>query len=237
MSSGPDTRADRGARTPRARQRGTGREVVLDAAVDNFQRLGYHGTSMRDIARDADITVASIYHHFASKQLILTDIMVRVLTDALDGVRSALVRAGSSPADQLGAVMAAWVTFHTQRRAEAMIGASEIRSLDEQGRRVVVALRDETERLFRDVVERGVEEGVFTTRHPREATWAIITMGNTVASFWRPDGELGPEQMAEKYVALALGTVGSTAAADPGEVRSAADPATVPAPGVDEAGR
>lgn len=190
---------------------------MLAAAIDNFERLGYHGTSMRDIARDAHLTVASIYHHFPSRQLILQDIMVRVLRDAHGVVRTALIRADASPVDQLRAVMAAWVTFHTQRRAEAMIGASEIRSLDEEGRRVVVALRDETEHLFREVIELGIEEGVFATGYPREATWAIITMGNTVASFYRPDGPLAPIEMAARYVELALGTVGATVPSDPGE--------------------
>lgn len=184
-----------------------GKRVIVEAAVDNFQRLGYHGTSMRDIARDADITVASIYHHFASKQAILQEIMIQVLSDVISLTRGALVRAGSSPADQLEAVMRAWITFHTSRRAEAMIGASEIRSLDEEGRRLVVALRDEQERLFRDVVERGVEEGDFATPYPREAVRAIINMGYSVANWYRPGGRLTPEQMADRYAVLALGTV------------------------------
>ena len=60
-----------------------GKDVTLDAAVRNFQKLGYHGASMRDIARDAGITVAAIYHHFPSKQAILQDIMVGVLSDVI----------------------------------------------------------------------------------------------------------------------------------------------------------
>lgn len=185
-----------------------GKEVVLDAAVENFQRLGYHGTSMRDIARDADITVASIYHHFPSKQRILQDIMIRVLSDVISLTRGALMRAGASPTEQLDAVMRAWILFHTTRRAEALIGASEIRSLDEVGLRLVVALRDEQERMFRDVVERGVAEGDFATPYPREAVRAIINMGYSIASWYRPGGELTPEEMAERYAVLALGTVG-----------------------------
>lgn len=195
-------------RRGKAQTRG-GKEVILDAAVDNFQRLGYHGTSMRDIARDADITVASIYHHFPSKQRILQDIMIRVLSDVISLTRSALMRSGPSPAEQLEAVMRAWILFHTSRRAEALIGASEIRSLDEVGHRLVVALRDEQERMFRDVVDRGVAEGQFTTPYPREAVRAIINMGYSVASWYRPGGELSPEQMAERYAVLALGTVGA----------------------------
>lgn len=192
----------------RARTRG-GKDVVLDAAVDNFQRLGYHGTTVRDIARDAGITVASIYHHFPSKQDILQDIMVRVLSDVISLTRGALLRAGPTPSEQLDAVVRAWILFHTSRRAEASIGASEIRSLDEAGYRIVVALRDEQERMFRDVVERGVAEGEFGTPYPREAVRAITTMGYTVASWYRPGGALSPEQIAERYAALALGTVRS----------------------------
>jgi AcrR family transcriptional regulator len=194
-------------RRGKAQSRG-GKDVILDAAVDNFQRLGYHGTSMRDIARDAEITVASIYHHFPSKQRILQDIMIRVLSDVISLTRGALMRAGSSPAEQLDAVMHAWILFHTGRRAEALIGASEIRSLDEVGLRLVVALRDEQERMFRDIVERGCAEGEFATPYPREAVRAIINMGYSIAAWYRPGGELTPEQMAERYAVLALGTVG-----------------------------
>ncbi|MBG0855784.1 TetR family transcriptional regulator [Streptomyces spinoverrucosus] len=193
------------------RTRAPGRDVVLDAAVDNFQRLGYHGTTMRDIARDAGMKVASIYHHFPSKQRILQDIMVRVLSDVIAVTRNALMGSGTSASEQLQAVMHAWALFHTTRRAEALIGASELRSLDEVGLRLVVALRDEQEGMFRAIVERGVAQGEFTTPYPQEAVRAIINMGSSIATWYRPGGELSPEQMAERYAALALGTVGAAA--------------------------
>lgn len=201
-----------------------GKDVILDAAVDNFQRLGYHGTSMRDIARDAQLTVASIYHHFPSKQRILQDIMVRVLSDVIALTRSALLQAGTSPADQLEAVMRAWILFHTSRRSEALIGASEIRSLDDVGNRLVVALRDEQERMFRDVVDRGVGAGEFTTPYPREAVRAIINMGYSVASWYRLGGELNPEEMADRYAVLALGAVGMPSTLPSERLASLSDP-------------
>lgn len=191
---------------PQARVRG-GKEPILRAAIDNFQRFGYHGTAMRDIARDAQVTVASIYHHYPSKQEILQQIMVAVLSDSISLTRAAVKRAGESATDQLVAIMRAWVLFHTRRRSEAMIGASEIRSLEAGSRRLVVTLRDEQERIFREVIERGVESGEFETAYPHEATWAVITMGNTVATFFRPSGPLKPEQLADIYADLALGTV------------------------------
>ncbi|MFC8043388.1 TetR/AcrR family transcriptional regulator [Nocardia sp. NPDC057353] len=188
---------------------GGGREIILDAAIDNFQRLGYHGTSMRDIARDAGITPASIYHHWPSKQLILQEIMERVLTDVIALTRAAVLRAGGTPERQLAALMRTWVLFHTGRRPEALIGASEIRSLDAAGHRLVVTLRDQQEQLFRDVIDRGVAEGAFATPYPREAARAVINMGYTIAAWYRPGGDLGPDELADRYSVLALGTVGA----------------------------
>jgi AcrR family transcriptional regulator len=190
----------------KARSRG-GKEAVLASAVSNFQLLGYHGTSMRDIARDSNMTVASIYHHFASKQEILFDIMVQVLSDLILKTRTALKSTDSAPRNQLEAMVTAWILFHVSRQAEAFIGSTEIRSLDPQGRRFVVALRDEQEHMFRDVINRGVFEGSFATPYPREATRAIINMGSSVSAWFDPNGDLSPEALAERYVTLALGTV------------------------------
>ena len=202
----------------------SGRDAVLDAAVDHFQRVGYHGTSMRDIATRAGFTVASIYNHFPSKQRILQEIMTTILTDALASTRTAVLRAGPRPHDQLRALIHAWLVFHTERRDEAVVGATEIRSLDSDGRRLVVALRDEQESLFRDVVQHGVETGDFHTPYPAEAVRALIAMGTSVASWYRPGGDLTPHQMGDRYATLALGLVDAA----PADTTAAPDTAAAP---------
>ena len=44
------------------------REDILAASLHLFSEKGFHGTSMRDIAREADITEGLIYHYFAGKR-------------------------------------------------------------------------------------------------------------------------------------------------------------------------
>ncbi|MGH2730484.1 MAG: TetR/AcrR family transcriptional regulator, partial [Actinomycetota bacterium] len=44
------------------------RDDILKASLHLFAEKGFHGTSMRDIARAADITEGLIYHYFASKR-------------------------------------------------------------------------------------------------------------------------------------------------------------------------
>ena len=51
------------------------RERILDAAIDLFAQKGFHGTSVRDIARGVGIKESSIYNHFTGKDGILATIL------------------------------------------------------------------------------------------------------------------------------------------------------------------
>jgi AcrR family transcriptional regulator len=46
------------------------RQAILHAAHDLFIEQGYHGTSMRQIAREADIALGGLYNHFVSKEAV-----------------------------------------------------------------------------------------------------------------------------------------------------------------------
>ncbi len=43
-------------------------ELVLDTALHLFSERGYFNTSVHDIAREAQVSIGSIYHHFKDKQ-------------------------------------------------------------------------------------------------------------------------------------------------------------------------
>lgn len=58
-----------------------------------------------------------------------------------------------------------------------------------------------------DLVEQGVQAGRFATSFPHEASRAVVTMCTGVARWYRPDGELSPHDLAERYIALARATV------------------------------
>lgn len=191
------------------RRDGVGRDVIVAAALRTFYEHGYFGTSIRDIANEAGMTAASLYHHFSSKQDILRLIMTVIMQDALKTTREALLRAGATPSEQLAGLVRAWVEFHASRQIEARVGASELHCLEPDNRSLVVALRDEQEHMFLSVVQRGAEDGVFATTHPREAARAVINMGTSVAYWFRSDGNTSPADLADIYVSLALATVES----------------------------
>ncbi len=52
------------------------RTAILQAAHDLFIRQGYHGTSMRQIAADAQLALGGLYNHFASKEQVFEAVLL-----------------------------------------------------------------------------------------------------------------------------------------------------------------
>lgn len=55
------------------------REKIIDAAISLFYTKGYDGTSVRDIAKKANVNVANISYYFDGKQGLLEQLMTSFL--------------------------------------------------------------------------------------------------------------------------------------------------------------
>ena len=178
--------------------------AILQHALDAFAEHGYHGTSVRDIARRIGVTVPTIYYHYDNKQDLLVNLLALGIDSAIDRVSAAHAEAGNSPADQFGSMVEAIVLFEAHRRDLAFLD-SEIRSLEPENRARYVARRDELQQLFVDVLIAGRRAGIFATPHPVECSRAILAMCQGVATWYRPDGPMTPEQIAHQYTRFAQG--------------------------------
>lgn len=185
-----------------------GRHAIVTAATTKFAERGFHGTSMRDIAAEAGITAASIYHHFASKQEILSEILIETHDTVITMLRQSVVDAGDDPRSQLRSLMSAWALYNAQRQSEALIQASEMRSLKEEELSRFIQSRDEVKNLFEEVVRRGMDLGAFHAPYPEKAARAIVDIGYCVSA-WDRGMEGTVEEMTEVYSELALATVRS----------------------------
>ncbi|MBM3122237.1 MAG: TetR/AcrR family transcriptional regulator [Chloroflexi bacterium] len=87
------------------------RSRIRDAALQLFLEQGYHGTSMRQIARRAGVAPAAIYNHLASKEALF----VQLLSDLLP--HRAMLRA---MAEASGGSVEALVGDATRRVAEVL---------------------------------------------------------------------------------------------------------------------
>lgn len=196
-------------RAPHGKAPRPGPVPIVAAALDSFYRVGYGAATVREIAASANVTVAAVYHHFASKQDILVHIMSRAMQDNLTAIRAQHDEHRDDERAQLRNMVAAIVEYHTGHQAEAFVGTSELRSLEEPGRSTIIALRDEEEAMFRSVLERGIQKGDFSTSNPVLTIRAILAMASAVASWYRPGGRLGLKELQREYGDMALRLAGA----------------------------
>ncbi|MFW0794292.1 TetR/AcrR family transcriptional regulator [Gordonia sp. CPCC 205515] len=182
--------------------------VPLAAALAAFAEQGYHGTSVREIAARANLSVPGLYHHYPSKQSLLQGLLERTMTDLLHRSERAIIEAGDKPVDQFDAVVESLLRFHMYRREQAFVGSTEIRSLDDGYRQTYIGHRDRQQQMVDEIVFAGVEAGDFTTRYPKDASRAVATMCVGVSTWFKLDGELGADELISRNLQLARALVG-----------------------------
>lgn len=180
---------------------------VLAAALAAFAAQGYHGTSIRDLAAGAGLSVPGVYHHYPSKQEILRVLMVRTMGTLTARLQEALDAAPADAGARFDALVASLVGFHLRHGAESFVASSELRSLTPEHRAEVVGQRDEVQRMIDAAVADGVAAGLFATPAPQEAARAISVLAIGVATWYRPDGPGTPEAVIARQCALARALV------------------------------
>src|SRR5712691_1450797 len=187
-------------------ERAVAPERILRAATALFRARGYHGASMRTLARGLRMEAASLYYHFPSKQEILFAILDRTLDDLLEGLGRAVAAAGGHH-ERLRAAVRFHVLFHARRRHEAFLSHSELRSLTPANLRRVGAKRDRYEHVLRGLLTAGVRAGVFHVPDVKLTAMAILTMCTGVATWFAEGGRLAPASIADRYVEMILRSV------------------------------
>jgi AcrR family transcriptional regulator len=177
-----------------------------------FAAHGYAAAGIRDVARDAGVTTAALYHYMGGKQ----DLLMAIMRDGMHGLIE-LARQwqkdATSPPEELAALARAHIVFNGRNLLDAYVGDTEIRSLDDANRARIVKLRDQYEELWADVIGRGVEAGDFRIADQKLFRLAAIQMVNGVAYWYRPTGQRSLTAIADEFAGFVLAMAGCGSAA------------------------
>lgn len=179
------------------------RTEILDASAQIFSQKGYHGASMQDIAAAVDLQKASLYHHVSSKQEILFELLNRGLGLLIERVEIALEDA-DSPDERLRKAIHAYLLALTEYQALSSVLLLEYRSLEPHYFQRHIAQRDQFEHIWRDMIDAGVEEGIFTCDHPSLSARALLGVMNWTVTWFRADGAMSAEEIADQITDLFL---------------------------------
>jgi AcrR family transcriptional regulator len=181
------------------------RRRIEDVASVLFRERGYAATSVRDIARALDVQGASLYAHVTSKEDVLWAIVDRAAARfeaAAAQADAAASRGGAT--ERIAALVRAHVTVITSDPGEASVFVHEWRSLSPDRRDQVAVRRDAYERRFRQVIADGMAAGEFALTDPAVAAAFLLSAMNGLATWYRPDGRLPSDRIADHFVDLSI---------------------------------
>jgi TetR/AcrR family fatty acid metabolism transcriptional regulator len=138
------------------------RRQILDAAVVVFARQGFHACRVSDIADEAGVAYGLVYHYFDSKEEVLNtlflerwDVMLALIRD-VDG-------RDIPPRDKLHEITSFIVdSYRHDPDLMKVIIVEVTRAANSFGRTHLAKIR-EAYSLIADIVEKGQQEGAFTS--------------------------------------------------------------------------
>lgn len=185
---------------------------LFEAALQLFGERGYHAISIRDIADALGQQPSAIYFHTPSKLDLLFDLVCIGHRSHHESLRAALMEAGTDPADQLSAVVSAHVRVHLEYPAMARLTNRELRALDPDQLRIAIEIRDQSEQIFIEVIERGIRLGRFAAdTDVFLASKAIGAMGIRLPEWRTPASPRTADEILSRYVEFALRIVAGPA--------------------------
>jgi AcrR family transcriptional regulator len=176
------------------------RQEILRTAARLFQQQGYDGTSMNDVAAALKLSKGGLYHHFQSKDEILFNLMDHAMDITQERVING-VRGITDPEARLRALIRLHINVVLSiRDREITVMLHENHPLPPPLRKQINARKKEyvhfVEKLIAEVQSaRGSKSSV----NPRAAAFALLGMINWIYQWYRPDGKLQEENLAQQY--------------------------------------
>lgn len=173
---------------------------VLAAAAAVFAEHGFHRASVRDVVAEARISLAGLYHYFPSKDVLLHEITIRAFDSLLARLDAAPAEA---PRERLRTFVRNHLSFFLARPHEMKVLVREWDSLppglaeDAEGRRRLYYQR------AHDIL-RALDRGRSGEEELRLAALALFGMLNWTHTWYRPERDGRPEQLAERLLAQFL---------------------------------
>jgi len=135
----------------------TNRERILKVAAELFASRGFDGTSVRNIAEKAGLSVPGMFHYFSSKEMILFEIMTLFMDNAYKKIME-IYNVEIGPVEKLSEICKFYVEQYAGHKNQLTILISERKSLAPEHRKICITKERDyvkaLKSLFKDLAER-----------------------------------------------------------------------------------
>lgn len=184
-------------------------QEIIAASIQLFKEKGYHATSMQDIADAVGLQKGSLYHYISSKE----ELLIIIIQEALEVYVGRLneIAAGDVPPR---VKFAAALRFHLIGIATNLgmltIFLREAHALTPEQREIVQRETERYNSVIEGIYAEGVRDGVFRPLDPKLACRTVLGACNWFYRWYRPDGRLSLEEMAEFFVDILFNGIVAT---------------------------
>ncbi len=188
-------------RTAKAQER---REEIINAAIRVFNRNGFRGATLDDVAREVGISKSLIYYHFKNKFEILAQMyrnMGELFFEILDPI---FEHEGLDHLEKLRLIVREHVTIAIENKSIFEIYFRERQEIPDDVQEKLINHRDRIyAKRLTGLIRDGAALGAFETRNPRVTAFSIIGACNWITFWYRSDykarnqTKIKPEDVAE----------------------------------------
>ena len=185
-------------------------EFILRTSARIFAEKGYHPTSMRDISRATEVSLAGLYYYCKSKEellfLIQDNCFGRVHERLLERLRET-----TDPVAKLRLVIENHLSFFAANMAEMKVLSHEADSLAGEMREHVTGRKQQYTRLVRRILSEVQQAQQARAGHADTpkldltvATYALFGMMNWIYNWYDPRGKLSVNDLVDNLARLFL---------------------------------
>jgi len=192
---------------------GDRRVEILKSAAAAFRRRGYHGASVDEIASALEMTKGNLYYYFENKEEILYachDYSLEVLLALMAEVHDA----PSPPDEKLRRLILAFVhTMLDELQGTAL--TLDLQALSPVLLKRIIAKRDRFDRGLREIIQQGIDQGLFRAGDPKMIGFAMMGAVNWITKWFDPEGPMSSEQIGQRFADYLVGGLLKQPASEP----------------------
>lgn len=179
------------------------RVEILKSAAAAFRRRGYHGASVDEIASALEMTKGNLYYYFRNKEEILFachDYSLDTLLALLADVQAS----GAPPDEKLRRLILAFIhIILDELRGTAL--TLDLQALSPAPLKRVIAKRDRFDRGMREIIQEGIDTGLFTPGDPKMIAFAMMGAVNWISKWFDPAGPMTSEAIGTAFADYLVG--------------------------------
>ena len=184
-------------------RRSNTKDKIIDKATDLFYKHGFVKASIRDIVRAVGVTNSTFYSHFKNKDEILYMIIENIGT-TLHEILSEVIGKHDDPVDCLKQMIFRQVCLICEKSKEIKIYIEEQYQLPPHLRKKALKQHRQIYELYFNKISAIENKGLKRNINPTVMTFSIFAMMNWSYRWFKEEGKLSIEEVAENIIRIFL---------------------------------